>query len=491
MELNKQVLRAECRTVDSENLLEIIEAVHVPALAILAECASLPEIDGFLTTLRDCRALPVDDEHILQTVRDYEQREIQAMAARHLRVVRSDFVRSGAVTVMDESNDAGVRVVRIGPQYKDVFLHAFDEVASLSVSITHESPIDTGQEMRECALLFAGAEHSVQLSKAIAAMTNLMEIRGEHDGSPVRAWKPEYAESPECKKLLRAVRRMQDMLLDYKQDPSAFAQQSVVHRNSEIDERVEDTFTMYLLSYMSDAYEQLQYQIRSDKKRAKLERQQKHSANKREKDETAVVAVSSSREIGKTALQTSEDQSEWTQDKSHLVGCGEVTVKLPWTQSANQTNMTVMEYAGGKVYVIRAYVEGLSDIAQSARNHTTKSGGLPDSDKLLAKLARKVAAGVDPAAMHNSGIARLSKSLPVYGRSVWSNKGVFANSMRTYFVLKPVGEVVISDNDTIIDPDAQCMVVIAETEKKNQVPVLQKLTGQSYQSSRAKNAGAI
>lgn len=134
----------------------------------------------------------------------------------------------------------------------------------------------------------------------------------------------------------------------------------------------------------------------------------------------------------------------------------------------------------------------LAEIAADVRQKSpTTKNEVNQYDAIEKQIALRIAGGIMPYKNTNSIKRIKQKPVGVFeGLSIWYSHDLSPNAPRIYFTVKKMGELLIAE-DPRIDHAAHGVVILAESDKANQVSVLQVLTGGSHRAIRRGGAGSV
>jgi hypothetical protein len=172
-----------------------------------------------------------------------------------------------------------------------------------------------------------------------------------------------------------------------------------------------------------------------------------------------------------------------------LESVGYYRLKMPWINERSPVSVQVqqLESAGGMVYIVRGVHPNLEKIAQDCRKKFPKTADdLSEFDRLARHIARYLANGQYPAT--NPNIAkRLDTAVNVSYQPlvIWYAGKVKNNASRLYFSYVTMRDLVVSE-ETDLNTTAVCLIVLAETDKNNQIQVLNALSRVSASENRSR-----
>lgn len=175
----------------------------------------------------------------------------------------------------------------------------------------------------------------------------------------------------------------------------------------------------------------------------------------------------------------------------------QVDIQLPWLsegQTVSLHNSTLVRFQGQDVLVLDAIGpstgNGLRAIAEQSRAKVErpKQGTLNPYDSMRYHVAKLQAAGISPEADKSRYLERVHTESEKYaGFTLWHTTGKGPNVERGYYGFCKLGDIAAPDTALppgIDDPDTKVVLVVAETDKKNQVKALKYLTTATHASLR-------
>lgn len=171
-----------------------------------------------------------------------------------------------------------------------------------------------------------------------------------------------------------------------------------------------------------------------------------------------------------------------------------VNAQAPWQTETVSTELDEMEYQGGSIYVGRFVEQNLEKIAKAVRDKSpTQKDELNMFDAITHEVVKMLCCGIMPWHGVNSikRVSSISDRSPYAGESIWRTVDVSPNTPRLYFSLKEVEQVVTSEDVKKLDESKKILLIVAETDKANQLEVLQTITKQSRRFLRNNGAGSI
>jgi len=286
------------------------------------------------------------------------------------------------------------------------------------------------------------------------------------------------------KKMARKVRRLNELLTELAADPYDLPTELYIGNERDFVRK--------------DAADELEWQLAASN--AQLLRRIDMAPKTKTKRRPTVIthtAVSPVPADEKTQPEDPIRQSEALLAECGITTVGDFSLTVPWRKNSAPTTISRMKAPEGSVLFARALDERLEDIADTVRAKSPRSNGdLNVFDQIAQHLAKRVASGIMPWQSANSVKrvrARSSEQGPEYKDvSIWYSFDVSPNAPRVYFTLKEAAEIMDTKEAAgEIEPDEQCLVVIAETDKANQTSVLKVLTGKGHRRLRRNGSGAV
>jgi hypothetical protein len=225
--------------------------------------------------------------------------------------------------------------------------------------------------------------------------------------------------------------------------------------------------------------------------RLKLLPKEKKARPSSDQDQDTTIAKG-----GECAVADSSDQEEKVtrgdNEESVFSDAGIHDAIFSWINSSRPTRMQFEEFGTKEksIYVVRAISPGLNEISELTREKMPH-----EIQRAIEQQAKAIVDGIMP--FHKGSKSKLmlnqsNRNLGYEGITIWYTAKRRKNAERVYFTyVDSVGELLPDGFVPKLDINKKCLIILAETDKKNQVEVIQHLTGLGRRMIRKGNAGSI
>lgn len=291
--------------------------------------------------------------------------------------------------------------------------------------------------------------------------------------------------NPVLKSIRKKVIHLSRAINEFAENPAQFSAKELhKDKGAYIEQQINELVRGLLINATTETYESLNPdELKRVKQRTIEEAPKLSKRQKRRQKQLAEQALSSTVKIDEEKPQI--DIVE--QDIDNL------SLTLPWIDDGTEFSGSATEIRSGSrvVYVIN----GMEDKLQAIANETQ------DKEEIAMKInnaidnqARILLDGYMPWERQTSAVKSLvkdGKAPKEYSdETIWYTFDLRPNAPRVYFVVKDVSEIESSEQPKL-HPDAKCMVVVAITDKSQQISVLKRLTGQGHAYLVANGAGSV
>lgn len=164
--------------------------------------------------------------------------------------------------------------------------------------------------------------------------------------------------------------------------------------------------------------------------------------------------------------------------------------RLSWLDEPATLQLQPHRTKQGFVFVTHAIHPKLLPISEAVRaKQPSKKKDVNRIDSKIAVIARSAANGHFPWTDMPSvkKLDSFANSTGYQHETIWYSYDKAHNANRVYFTMKQIKDL----NKDASHGDTWCIIIMAETDKQNQIETLQHITGDSVSSLRSGNAGSI
>jgi len=283
-------------------------------------------------------------------------------------------------------------------------------------------------------------------------------------------------------KINQKIIKVVESLDEYTENPASFAAKQVFENFREkLNDEIYEIANEIILKVNTELYTSLS----SDELKPKirhlpliLDKSEFDSKNNSD-DDNSIIDIGEIQQSPESFAISSEEISE-------------VSISLPWIEGGGVIDSTVTEISNKfkSLYILYAMEDKFQNIAEE-----TLSKGL--SNKIYGAISNQANLMFDgnmPWEHRSSNIKKLKKDVKApdeyRNEKIWYTYDLRPNAPRVYFIVKKASEIEVS-NDPVLDPQAMCMIIVAITDKKQQLTVLKRLTGKDQDTLVAEGAGSI
>jgi hypothetical protein len=174
----------------------------------------------------------------------------------------------------------------------------------------------------------------------------------------------------------------------------------------------------------------------------------------------------------------------------------DLKLNLPWAEGPQTFKTHLYKNGNAKLLLVDSQKGRLQQISEFSRAKSQLNNeGATQYDLMTKKLVASLLEGIMP--YHpNSGfksLRRIGERSIYKGIGIWCIKDVAPNAPRLYFTVKNAGDLASSDQLSKYQIDANTLVaiIVAETDKVNQIETLAELTGNSRRQLSHYGVGSI
>lgn len=431
-----------------------------------------------------------------QTINQLTENE----AHRTLRAEKDkavQWINRGKVEVIDEETDEP-KWINLPNAVVPKFIQAINEASLSPDEALYNQQSFTDMSEEEAGVLLGSTTFSVieELSNLLSSLpTNEELISGNLDGlqlileadtlnvdRDILRYSPD---SPVLRAIRKKVIKLSKVIDEFANNPAVFSAKALYKKNTElIEQQISDLVRGTLLEATTETYASLDPdELKRVKQRTIEEAPKLSKRQKRRQKQLAEQAMSSTVKIDEeNPLDIITEQY-----------IDDLSLTLPWIDGGEEFTGRATELRAGSrvVYVIN----GMEDKLQTIANETQ------DKEEIASKVtnainhqAQLLLGGYMPWERQTSTVKSLGKNgrapKEYSSEAIWYSFDIRPNAPRVYFVVKDASEIETGDQPKL-NPDAKCMVVLAITDKSQQISVLQRLTGQNRAYLVAHGAGSI
>jgi hypothetical protein len=453
----------------------------------------IPGVDDIVETIERLEKTPFDEKLFDSRCIEIFEKRTEEIAKMKL-LQHENAIRRGQVTIfnVDESDEM---VVKIPAKHLDQFREAQKHSLMASPDVAQsDTPLNKDAQTVQLIIDTATIHFSSQIQKAVSLLpdrdTILEHIRtGQVDIFDVftqNFLKPQELhftkDNRDIRNFKRAVRKFCDNLQAYIDSPeTVLADIAMEAIKDTIDESITNNLQDNIVLANSHLYATLQ--IQKDKAHREESANDEDKLSKREQRILAEIALRAQQDTEKVSLKEIQ-----TSEATH-----HTVVATPWLV-AKEREVSELITSTGSVYIL----DGVSDELTAIRDETlSKNKEL--EHKINVKIqtaAEKIATGNLPWNTINTFkmLKRGTETPDRYSKeSIYYITDNSPNAPRIYFSMKKASEleIVADGNQPLLNPQQWCMILIAITDKDQQIATLKQLTGRSTEQLKALGAGSI
>ena len=400
-------------------------------------------------------------------------------------------MQRGSVDVVDEETQLQQKI-NLPPDARPLFVSGIDDT-TLPKQETLHIDISNPEKFHDILNnIFANViTKAIELEKLIPSydefiqniasdtFTSAIKSKSDLDGFILHSLK--------SGKIIQMIKRknneIQKLLTQFAEDPEETAAKWLYESNkTQIETLNKELALVTILEKTAEIYHNL------DKSLLKKSKARPEIAEVKSKKRKATHNQKNTSHLNETGDSTSiQEMQEYSDTKAEF--------SLAWVNGGLPTKQRVESFNDNskKSAIIHAIDPKLIDIAKKTYEKTEIAHKI---NIAIDRQAWLLANGIMPWEP-NSGAKRVDKNgqapSEYRNETIWYTSDIRPNSPRVYFVIKTAKELNITElfNQNTNDQEIFCMVVIAITDKKNQIDVLQRLTGKSHSWLKSKGAGAI
>lgn len=292
----------------------------------------------------------------------------------------------------------------------------------------------------------------------------------------------EFMRSRIAKNCFRKQRKLDEVLDEFIKNPeSTLAKWYFESQKNIITSKNQELAENYIATLSTDFYKKLDFsQLKSKGVHVKPEHEKLSKRQKRQLKASLNPIVS---------VEPVPDSEYENVEQFHDIT--DVGITLPWVNSGETTtySMTELQCGRNSTYIIN----GIDDKLQTIANETLDKNELAQKiTNALWQQARLLNSGNMPWDNNSNSVRSVKKSRKspdIYNDvDIWYTFDLSPNSPRVYFTI--INSSLIETTNKL-KPNSNCIVVMAITDKQNQIDVLKRFTGKNRTQLRADGAGSV
>lgn len=407
----------------------------------------------------------------------------------HFQAHRVRLQTANRITVLDKDSPTGLSTYAIGSEEREKFIELLERVAQTPIEAIQPEPILPVHEIVEEALVKAVREDAIACNRMLR-----IHIRDSTVHDPlnnkwiVLGYSSTQRLPSELNTALRRLAKITAVLQSCIDQPYAFAIENGIKRDDNLAQEVKAGLDEILYEANAKLLEKINEFKRATKRAAK--------------SGTAVVSQALDIESGNISeIDQPEEKIDAAMERAttevipdhtmEVLEHGMHTVLSP-LNGVGQHQAEVHELRFGKnvVLVVYAYDPSLQTTSEQSRaKYDRASGKVHSYDIAIRTVAEQLANNESVENLVSKTLKYVNgskRSKPYADMTVAGKKVRSANDSNIYFTFSTTKELHLDIPDIA---DSQCIVVLAETDKANQLAVLQRINGTRAARLKSKRAG--
>lgn len=455
----------------------------------------------FIITLAQLYEVQLPDEALLREISNGIEAQYTLSCKQRLEQHRKHLLAGKALTTTDQEDQFSWETVP--PKAREAVA---DNIESAPAALTLDDDLSISRMSDEHRDVF----NSIITSKIEPTLRQIVDLMpaGSIPEKPLQQWtraeiKRVYVRAPEMTsyyyfnsqgdiiKTGKLFRRLTRWLQDLIKDPLPMVS-NIILEGLQSQHRIQEVATQAVDSHLA---EQNATPLKSA---GKVDKKAYHRAARAERARELLVEEfqqDAETEEQKTAATTTDQTAERNQLLAEEVCL--TTTSLPWLEGENHVSpIWGLRGVNGVSYVVRALTPGLEEIATKSREKAhTAHDGTNEYDQIATSILARLNDGIMP--FHKSSgskpVRKINQKSDYANTPIWYNHELAPNAPRLYYTVKAASELIKPQELKRIGlkEDATCMVILAETDKGQQIEVLKKITGLSHASLKKGGAGSI
>lgn len=452
------------------------------------------QLRGSLDYLASVKNFDIDefDQTINQLIEHDSQRTLRAERDKAIQ-----WAKRGKVEILDEESNEP-KWVNLPNAVIPKFTQALNDVSLNPDEELYNQQSFSDMSVEELDMFTENTTITIiaKLAELIASLPTIQQLTsGELDGlrlvlstdlpnvdRDVLSYSPG---SPVLKSIRKKVIQLSKVIDEFAENPAQFsAKEMYKDKGAYIEQQISELVYGLLINATTETYASLNPdELKRVKQRTIEEAPKLSKRQKRRQKQLAEQALSSTVKVDEEKPQVAVIEQD----------IDDLSLTLPWIDGGGEFTGRATEMRTGSrvVYVIN----GMEDKLQVIANETQDKEGIATKiNNAINNQARILLDGYMPWERQTSAVKSLEKNgkapKEYSDETIWYTFDLRPNAPRVYFVVKDVSEIESSEQPKL-HPDAKCMVVVAITDKGQQISVLKRLTGQRRAYLVANGAGSV
>lgn len=444
-----------------------------------------PDIEEFFTLITQVD-FSLDEERAQTVITESSNAFVRDIRDAVVEEERSKLQFSGLVSITDESAPNGKRAEPINPEEKQKFIEVLDNALEINVSVENHAKDKSAEVIATDILSVVLLEPLTNVQAFLSSYIKKHSMKNPLSGNHMLVFNRSQAHPSELRSALRSLGEVNNILKAYIDDPYEFIAVHGSKRDPGLGERTKEVFKTIIEEEFVACFAQII-----------AEREVKRKAQKIGSTALLVndLVVDDQTRVSKRSreLVFSYGGSEKEVLKDHTIeitDLGEHIAQSPLKDAEPKSaKVTKVVYGGKTMLVVYAYDEKLKSISSASRAKYNKSNGkLHPYDTAVHSVAEQLLNGGSVESLGSKTLMYIHKnhrSEPYQDIVLAGKKVGSANDSKVYFTFGSASEVL----EGSVFGDMECIVVLAETDKANQMTTLMRINGSKASVVKSKRAG--